>query len=202
MKIKICGIRRIEDTEYLNQYSPDYAGFILSEPFWRYVPPEQMKSLTQNLDKKIQRVGVFVNPEIEQILHYAEYLDIIQLHGEESAELIKLIRQEMNLELWKAVRVRTPEEIQQADSLPVDKLILDSYSLASHGGTGTLAPWKLITEHKPVKPFFLAGGISAENVTEAIEAVQPFGVDVSSSVETDKCKDRDKIRSFIQKIRN
>lgn len=202
MKIKICGIRRLEDTEYLNQYTPDYAGFILSEPFWRYVPPEQMDILNQNLNQEIKRVGVFVNPEIEQIQQYTEYLDIIQLHGEESVDMIQHIRQETGMEIWKAARVRTPEDIQQADALPVDKLVLDSYSGISHGGTGTLAPWELIAEHKPVKPFFLAGGISVQNVLEAIEAVQPFGIDVSSSVETDKRKDREKIRSFIQKIRD
>ena len=95
-----------------------------------------------------------------------------------------------------------PEDIQKADALPVDRLVLDSFSEASHGGTGTLAPWNIIKENRPQKPFFLAGGISAENVLEAIEAVQPFGVDVSSSVETDKHKDIDKIKQIIQIIKN
>lgn len=200
--IKICGIRRLEDVEILNQYPPDYAGFICSKPFWRYVSPEQLEILHQNLNKHIRRVGVFVNPTIEEISEYADGLDMIQLHGEESEDLIHQIKENFwSVQIWKAVRVRTLEDIQKADALPVDRLVLDSFSEASHGGTGTLAPWDIIKQNRPQKPFFLAGGISAENVLEAIQAVQPFGVDVSSSVETDKCKDINKIKKIIQIIR-
>ena len=94
-----------------------------------------------------------------------------------------------------------PEDITNADKMPVDKLVLDSFSAVSHGGTGTLAPWDIIANNRPQKPFFLAGGISAENVVDAIKAVNPFGIDVSSSVETDKCKDPEKIRNFIDKLK-
>ena len=201
VRLKICGIRRPEDVSYLNEYQPDYAGFILSKPFWRYVSTEQIKAFVQKLDKNIKRVGVFVNPELTEIADYAEFLDIIQLHGEENADLIQEIRSQTGLEIWKAARVQTAEDIHYADALPVDKLVLDSFSSTSHGGTGTLAPWDIIKDNRPEKPFFLAGGISAENVLAAVEAVQPFGVDVSSSVETDKCKDSDKIRNLISIIR-
>ncbi|MBR4318514.1 MAG: phosphoribosylanthranilate isomerase [Oscillospiraceae bacterium] len=201
--IKICGIRRLEDIEILNQYPPDYAGFICSKPFWRYVSPEQLEIFHQNLNKHIRRVGVFVNPTIEEISKYADWLDIIQLHGEESENFIQQIKENFwSVQIWKAVRIRTPKDIQKADKLPVDKLVLDSFSEASHGGTGTLAPWDIIKENRPQKPFFLAGGISAENISEAIQSVQPFGIDVSSSVETDKHKDIDKIKQIIQIIRN
>lgn len=202
MFLKICGIRRMEDVAYLNEYQPDFAGFILSKPFWRYVPPEQMEALHGALSPEIRRVGVFVNPTIEEIRQYAAYLDVIQLHGEETAELIQEIRAKTGLELWKAVRVRTPEDIQRADALPVDKLVLDSFSAASHGGTGEVAPWLLIAENRPEKPFFLAGGISAENVREAAEAVKPYGMDASSSVETDKCKDPKKIRELVKIVKS
>jgi len=203
VKLKICGIRRLEDAEILNQYPPDYAGFICSKPFWRYVSPEQTALLNQALDKTINRVGVFVNPELTEIADYAEFLNIIQLHGEETADFISQIRDMFpDLELWKAVRVRTPEDIQKADALPVDKLVLDSFSAISHGGTGTLAPWGIIKENRPEHAFSLAGGISSENVLDAVQDVAPFGVDVSSSVETDKCKDIDKIRNIIQIIRS
>ncbi len=201
--IKICGIRRLEDVEILNQYPPDYAGFICSKPFWRYVSPEQLEIFHQNLNKHIRRVGVFVNPTIEEISKYADWLDIIQLHGEESENFIQQIKENFwSVQIWKAVRVRTLEDIQKADKLPIDKLVLDSFSEASHGGTGTLAPWDIIKQNRPQKPFFLAGGISAENISEAIQSVQPFGIDVSSSVETDKHKDIDKIKQIIQIIRN
>jgi len=203
LTIKICGIRRSEDVEILNQYPPDYAGFICSKPFWRYVSPEQLKSLHQNLNKHIRRVGVFVNPTIEEILAYADWLDVIQLHGEENADFIKQIWENVwSVQIWKAVRVRTAEDIANADKLPLDRLVLDSFSAISQGGTGTLAPWDIITNNRPTKPFFLAGGISAENAVDAVKAVNPFGIDVSSSVETDKCKDPEKIRVLTETIKN
>ena len=200
-KLKICGIRRLEDVNYLNQYAPDYAGFILSKPFWRYVSPEQMQKLHENLNPVIQRVGVFVNPDLEEILAYAKFLDVIQLHGEESENLMLNIKKQTGLEIWKAVRVQNAEEIQKADNLPVDKLVLDSFSAISHGGTGTIANWNLISKNKPKKLFFLAGGISETNLAEAIHFVQPYGIDVSSSVETEKCKDLHKISKLVQNIR-
>ena len=200
--LKICGIRRLEDVQYLNQCSPDYAGFILSPQFWRYVPLESLQILSAELDSMVKRVGVFVNPTLDEIEKYAMLLDVIQLHGEEIPELILQIRELFpTLEIWKAVRVRTSEDITNADKMSVDKLVLDSFSAVSHGGTGTLAPWDIIKEHRSQKPFFLAGGISAENVLDAIEAVNPYGIDVSSSVETDKCKDSEKIRNFIDKLK-
>lgn len=202
--IKICGIRRLEDVEILNQYPPDYVGFICSKPFWRYVDFETFRRLIFQLRGDIGRVGVFVNPTIEDIWDYANYLDVIQLHGEEDAECIKQIRENFSYDtqIWKAVRVQTAEDIRKVDSLPVDRLVLDSFSAVSHGGTGTLAPWDIIKENRPQKPFFLAGGISAENVSDAVREVQPFGVDLSSSVETDRYKDIDKIKQIMQIIRN
>jgi len=203
-KIKICGIRQLEDVEILNQYPPDYAGFILSGGFGRSIVMGTFYELYSYLDKKIQTVGVFVNEPIEEIKRcaYHEELNVIQLHGEEDKTYIQNLRNIFHGEIWKAVRVRTPEDIQKADKLPVDKLVLDSFSAVSHGGTGTLAPWDIIKNNRPEHPFFLAGGISAENVLEAVETVQPFGIDVSSSVETDRQKDIDKIREIIQIIRN
>ncbi len=200
MKLKICGIRRTEDVQYLNAYEPDLAGFICSQPFWRYVSPEQMAQLTQQLDGAILRVGVFVDPTIEEITRYAEWLHVIQLHGNETPALIAEIRKRWDVEIWKAARVRTAEDIQRAEALPVDKLVLDSFSPVSHGGTGTVADWALIAENRPEKPFLLAGGISAENAAEAAR-LRPWGLDASSSVETDRCKDTDKIRTLVARVR-
>lgn len=203
MMLKICGIRRPEDVAFLNENPPDFAGFILSKPFWRYVPPEEFRRLVLALDGKIGRVGVFVNPTMEEIYQYVDYLQVIQLHGEETADFIQEIREKTShdIQIWKAARVRTPEDIRAADALPVDKLVLDSFSTAQHGGTGELAPWQLIAENRPEKPFFLAGGISAGNVREAASAVNPFGVDASSSVETEKCKDSGKIQELVSLVR-
>ena len=165
--------------------------------------PEQLTGLSALLDERIIRVGVFVNPTMEQIGAYAPLLGVIQLHGEEDADFIVQIRRRFPLlRIWKAARVRTVQDIADADALPVDALVLDSYSDAAHGGTGELAPWELIAQNRPEKPFFLAGGITPENVRQAIEAVAPWGVDASSSLEIDRCKDGDRIRAMTQAVRN
>ncbi len=201
-RIKICGIRRIEDSLYLNEFKPDYAGFILSKPFWRYIDLNTLSKINDVLSKQIKRVGVFVNENSDYILKYASLLDIIQLHGEETQDLIDKLRERTNCEIWKAVRVKSSYDLNEADKLSVDKLLIDSYTENTYGGSGKIANWELIKKTKINKPFFLAGGISAENCLNAIETIKPFGLDISSSVETDKFKDRNKIEEIISLIRN
>ena len=202
-RLKICGIRRRQDVQALNEFPPDYAGFILSGGFGRSIVMGTFYELKSYLDAKIQTVGVFVNEPLAEIVRcgYTEELNVIQLHGEEDAGYIRALREVFGGEIWKAVRVRTAEDIAAADALSVDRLVLDSFSAASQGGTGTLAPWDIIVQNRPQKPFFLAGGISPENVQEAIREVQPYGVDASSSLETDNCKDREKIRNMVETVR-
>lgn len=193
-KLKICGLRRYEDIAYVNEFQPDYAGFILSEPFWRHISLEKLKELTGLLIKKIIPVGVFVNESIETILPYAEYLGVIQLHGDEDNAFIKSLKEHTDCEIWKAIRPQTSDEISNACSGLADKLLIDSFSKGSVGGTGKVGNWDIIKNADIDKPFFLAGGISADNIRNAIETVKPFGIDVSSSVETDKFKDKEKIK--------
>ena len=201
--LKICGIRRPEDVEFLNAYPPDFAGFICSQPFWRYVDPEAFRLLAVGLRGEIARVGVFVDPSIGDISPYAPYLDVIQLHGSESAEMIASVRAHFpDVQIWKAARVRTPEDIAAADTTGADKLVLDSYSAQGVGGTGTLAPWELIAANRPKTEFLLAGGISPENAAEAIRIAAPWRVDASSSLETDRVKDRMKIRAMAEAVGN
>ncbi|MGN1133073.1 MAG: phosphoribosylanthranilate isomerase [Oscillospiraceae bacterium] len=201
-KIKICGIRRKEDAEYLNEFKPDYAGFILSVPFWRCIDLKQLELLNNLLSKDIKRVGVFVNENSEYILKYADLLDVIQLHGDENEQLISELKAKTNCEIWKAVRVQTSEEIENACKLSADKLLIDSYTKDTYGGSGKIANWDAVIQASITKPFFLAGGISAKNCKEAIEKVQPYGVDISSSVETEKLKDKEKIAEIVGKIRS
>ena len=201
-RLKICGNRRPEDVQYLNEFLPDFAGFICSKPYWRYVAPEDFQSLVRGMRGEIGRVGVFVNPAIEEIAAYSPFLDVIQLHGTEDAEQIARIRSYFpDVQIWKAARVQTAQDIAQADALPVDRLVLDSFSAQSVGGTGELAPWDIIAQNRPEKPFLLAGGITPENVCQAVADVQPWGVDCSSGVETDKCKDRLKIRALAETVK-
>lgn len=136
-KIKICGMRRVDDILYVNTYHPDYAGFILSEGFKRTVDIDTFYDLELLLNKEIKRVGVFVNEPIENILKsFAQKLDVIQLHGEENAEYIDKLRENCGCEIWKAVRVKYADDIAKADALPVHKLLIDSFSAGSYGGTG------------------------------------------------------------------
>lgn len=201
MKVKLCGMRRMEDIRILNSAMPDYAGFILSKPYRRFVPLETLSQLCEVLDVRVRRVGVFVNETPEWILTFAPLLDVIQLHGEETAKDMEELRKYTNCEIWKAVRVRTAEDVKQAERMPADKLLLDSFSGETHGGTGILAPWEEIAKAGIQKPFFLAGGICAENLARAFQTVHPYGVDASSLLETDGFKDAEKIRQFMAAVR-
>lgn len=202
-KIKICGMRRVDDILYVNTYHPDYAGFILSEGFKRTIGFDSFCELDSRLNKDIKRVGVFVNEPTESILkYYADKLDVIQLHGEENAEYISKLRENCDCEIWKAVRVEYADDIAKADALPVHKLLIDSFSAGSYGGTGKRVDLDIFSQVNISKPFFLAGGLNEENICYAMEKVQPYGVDFSSSVETNGFKDENKIKRIVETIRN
>lgn len=202
-RIKICGMRRVDDILYVNKYRPDYAGFILSEGFKRTVDIDTFYDLELLLNKEIKRVGVFVNEPIENILKcFAQKLDVIQLHGEENAEYISKLRENCDCEIWKAVRVKYVDDIAKADALPVHKLLIDSFSAGSYGGTGKRVDLDVFSNVSISKPFFLAGGLNEDNICYAMEKVQPYGVDFSSSVETDGFKDENKIKRIVETIRN
>lgn len=201
-KIKICGMRRIDDILFVNKYRPEYAGFILSEGFKRTVLAKDFIELEQKLDKDIKRVGVFVNEPIENILeNFAEDLDVIQLHGDECEDYIQALKSKTDCEIWKAVRAKEISDIENACKLSADKLLIDSYSENAYGGTGKRVNLDIVKKANITKTFFLAGGINAENVGEVISETSPFGVDFSSSVETDGFKDEDKIKIIVESIR-
>lgn len=205
-KIKICGLRRREDTDYANIWKPDYIGFILADGFRRQISPEQAEELAGRLDPQIQRVGVFVNQTVEfisdlldrGIIHWA------QLHGDEDEEFIRLLKESCDRKgcqanIIKAVKVRTAEDIVRAEDYDCDYLLLDAWSAKSAGGNGETFDWSLI--EKISRPFFLAGGLGPDNVADAIRMTEPYGVDASSSLETDGYKDQEKIRQFVEAVR-
>lgn len=202
MKLKLCGIRRPEDISYANAFPPDYIGFVFARSK-RQVTAETAAELTQKLRHDIQTVGVFVNEPLENLLHIAQTarLDILQLHGDEDDAYIATLRQYTGLPVWKAVRVTDAESLQRADNLAVDRLLLDSFSPASYGGTGKTANWAVIQTARPCKPFFLAGGLTVDNLKEAIGAVHPDGVDLSGGIETDGYKDKEKIKAVVERVR-
>ena len=191
MKIKFCGIRRLEDVAYCNDLQPDYLGMILSEGFRRTVPIETAAKLAAERRGRTALVGVFVDETPEHIAQVLKRvpLDVIQLHGSETAEI------------WKAVRVQSPEEIAAAQQLGADRLILEGHVPGQAGGTGVTADWNLIAGARPSQSFLLAGGLTPENVAEAVSLVQPDGVDFSSGIETDGVKDYEKMKQIVTIIR-
>ncbi len=198
--IKICGIRRAEDINFINEFRPDFMGMILSNGFKRTIELSSASKLLKRLDKNIKRTGVFVNESAEKIAVTAKdlSLDAVQLHGNEDALFIKALRQILpeKIMIWKAVRIREKSDIEAADLYGCDYLLLDSYVKGKAGGTGVTADWELIKSTKINTPFFLAGGISEDNISDALKI--SGNIDLSGSVETDGVKDREKIRRIME----
>lgn len=202
VKIKICGLKRLEDIQIVNRLKPDFVGFVFAGSK-RKVDREQAAVLRKELDPEISAVGVFVNEPVEKIVRLCRegIIQIVQLHGDEESDYIAGIRKELpDIPLIKAVRVQTREQIMAADDLDVDYLLLDTYVKGSYGGSGIAFDKAMIPKLK--KPYFIAGGLDAENVNENISRSDPFAVDVSSAVETDGVKDEMKIEKFIERVRN
>ena len=202
MKIKMCGLRRPDDIIYANEYLPDYIGFVFAESR-RKVSGEEAKNLGAQLDPFIKKVGVFVNEPVRSLITISKQagLDIIQLHGDEGEEYIKEVKHETGKELWKAVRVRMVKDIQEAQRLPADKLLLDSFSEESYGGTGKVMDFAVLDHADIRKPYFIAGGLTVENLPEILKKAEPYGIDISSGIETEGVKDREKMLKVIQCVR-
>lgn len=203
MKIKFCGIRRLEDVAAVNLCQPDYMGMILSGGFRRSISQEQAQRLVQEKSDAIAAVGVFVNESSEIICRMAEqlHLQVIQLHGNESAEQIQTLQQKTGLPVWKALRIGTLEDLEAAGTNPADCLILEGKTGAGIGGTGVCADWELLARHSWNRSFFLAGGLQLENVLEAIATVSPTGVDFSSGIEEDGVKSLRRMKQLMTLIR-
>ena len=203
IKIKICGLRRIEDIEYANMLMPDYTGFSLAEGFRRSITRKQAENFAARLDSKIKRAGVFVNQPEHVVADYVNsgIIQYVQLHGDEDNNYIyklgKCIHKEYKV--IKTVKARCAKNIEMAAGYKCDYLLCDAYSPGQAGGSGVAFDWTLVKNIN--KPFFLAGGISASNVKEAVELVKPYAVDASSSMETDGFKDFNKMKEFVGVIR-
>ncbi|BBJ28084.1 phosphoribosylanthranilate isomerase [Athalassotoga saccharophila] len=199
VKIKFCGLRRIEDIRYVNILKIDYAGFVFSKSK-RIVDKDSARVLIENLDPEIKRVGVFVNEEIDFVAEIVNslHLDIVQLHGKETDEYVDTLKSLLDVEIWKAVRIKGNENFifQRAD-----KILLDTFVVGLPGGSGIPFDWNSISNITLNKPFILAGGLNHLNVEKAIEILRPYGVDVSSGIETDGYKDFEKMRLFVEKVR-
>ena len=223
-KIKLCGLRRIEDIETVNLLLPDYIGFVFAPKSKRYITPDEAaklkKLLNGNTTKLIKAVGVFVDEDVEKVAELLNtgVIDIAQLHGNEDEnyirELRRLITKKTSDEqkdasidnpgknkdnkyegcIIKAFKIKTKEDLEKAKTSTADYILLDAGA-----GDGMRFNWDLLQGFD--RPYFLAGGLDPENVKEAITKLHPYGVDVSSGIETDGYKDPEKMREFVHNVR-
>ena len=199
MKIKLCGMFRACDIDYANEAKPDYVGFILGFPkSHRNIDAETARRLRSRLDTGIKAVGVFVNSPETTCAEYANcgIIDVIQLHGDEDADFIRRLRELTSAPIIKAAKIRTPEDIGRVQALGADYVLLDNGT-----GTGEMFDHSLLDGAEIRQPFFLAGGLTPENLRQAAESVRPYCVDLSSGVETDRLKDREKMLEAVRVIR-
>lgn len=218
-KIKICGLSRKEDISYVNEANPDYCGFIINFPkSRRNVTPEQVRELVRGLKEGICPVGVFVNEPMETILSLTAdgTLGAVQLHGSETQEYVRELKQrlsesragqsdgltdqrdfasgERSIPVIQAFQIAKAEDVKQAAASEADFILLDKGT-----GSGQTFDWNLI--QKIERPYFLAGGLGPENLEEAIRRLNPYTVDMSSKVETGGIKDREKIAEAVEIVR-
>jgi phosphoribosylanthranilate isomerase len=196
-KIKLCGLRRPCDIAYANELRPDYIGFVFAKKSSRYVSPETAAALRADLDRAICPVGVFVNEPPENIARLLNdgTIEMAQLHGQEDEAYLHVLRDLTNKPLIKAFPIRCAADAAIAVLSSADFILLDHGS----GGTGKAFDWSLTAGVS--RSYFLAGGLSSDNVAQAIDEAHPYAVDVSSGVETDQVKDPEKMRRFVLAVR-
>ena len=206
VRIKICGITNEKDALWAVNLGADYLGFNFYRNSPRKISPKLGAQIIGKLPSFTQPVGVFLNEEIKTVKRIAEKcrLNMVQLHGEETPEYCRELQaQSPRVRIIKAFRIRDKENLEEMEQYGVDYYLLDSYVPGIEGGTGEIFNWDLAVEAKQFgKPVFLAGGLTPENVVQAIEKVDPYGVDVASGVErTPRRKDYGLMREFINRVR-
>ncbi len=206
MRIKICGITQPEQGRAIAQCGATTLGFICVPASPRYVSLEQIQAIVAVLPASVQTIGVFVNATLEAIQQTVEktHLTGVQLHGQETPDFCDRLRQLLpHTELIKAFRVRDADTLTQTQAYihHVDTLLLDAYHPQQMGGTGQTLDWKNLQQFKPACPWFLAGGLTPDNITEALQQLNPDGIDLSSGVEQSPGnKDLTKVNLLFQKL--
>lgn len=192
-KIKVCGLFREEDIQYVNYARPDYAGFIIDFPkSHRSITPKRAAELIKILDQDIKAVGVFVNQPINQLIDMINEsgIHMVQLHGDEDEQYIQILQSKINIPVIKAFQIYSKNDLVEAEKSKADYILLDSGK-----GCGKCFDWSLLNQIN--RPFFLAGGLTPDNLSDAIKKVHPMAVDLSSGVETEKIKDHEKIEKVV-----
>ena len=221
-KVKMCGISKGETIPAIVDAKPDYMGLVFA-PSKRQVTVDQAKTLVEELHKQyanrynrdaeqysnqtlihqefIKTVGIFVNETLDNLVTIATEvnLDAVQLHGDEDEAFIQSLKERTNVEVWKAVQVRSAADAEAWIDSSADMLLFDAYHKDERGGTGEVFDWSCLDEFE--RPFMLAGGIDSTNVARAIRTVRPYGIDISSGIETEGMKDDEKIKAFTNIVR-
>lgn len=215
-KVKMCGISKVETIPAVVEAKPDYMGLVFASSK-RQVTVDQAKTLVEELhkqytkrynngaeqsnDDEIKTVGVFVNETLDNLVSIATEanLDVVQLHGDEDEAFIQSLKGRTNVEIWKAVQIRSSTDAEAWIDSSADMLLFDAYHKDERGGTGEVFDWSYLDEFE--RPFMLAGGIDSTNVARAIRTVRPYGIDISSGIETDGVKDDEKIKAFTNIVR-
>ena len=216
-KVKMCGISKIEIIPAVVEAKPDYMGLVFA-PSKRQVTVDQAKILVEELhrgyakkygsdtehDKNdtIKTVGVFVNETVDNLVTIANEanLDAVQLHGDEDEAFIQSLKERTNVEVWKAVQIRSAADVEKWIDSSADMLLFDAYHKDERGGTGEIFDWSSLDAFE--RPFMLAGGIDSTNVARAIRTVRPYGIDISSGIETNGVKDDEKITAFTKIVKS
>lgn len=195
-KIKLCGLSRPCDIQTANELKPEYIGFVFAPKSKRYIDPQKAARLKELLSSDIRAVGVFVDeaPDKVAALLNSGIIDIAQLHGSEDEAYIQRLRQLTDQPIIKAFQIKTCHDLAEAEACNADHILLDSGA-----GTGNVFDWSVLQDVK--RPYFLAGGLSPDNVGDAVRLLHPYAVDVSSGIETDGRKDEEKAAAFIAAVR-
>jgi len=201
VRVKICGITDLETARVAEEAGADAVGFVFAASR-RQVTPETVREIAGGLPPFVVPVGVFVDAPLEKVKEIAAYcgLGAVQLHGAEPPEYCAALKK-AGLRVIKALRVKGPEDLSGLGAYPVHALLLDTFVPSVAGGTGKTFDWKLLKGKVFPVPFVLAGGLTPDNVAAAVKQVRPYGVDVSSGVETAGRKDPVKIRLFVQRAK-
>ena len=221
-KVKMCGISKVETIPAVVEAKPDYMGLVFA-PSKRQVTVDQAKTLVEELHKQyanrynrdaeqcsnqtlihqefIKTVGIFVNETLDNLVTIATEvnLDAVQLHGDEDEAFIQSLKERTNVEVWKAVQIRSAADAEAWIDSRADMLLFDAYHKDERGGMGEVFDWSSLDEFE--RPFMLAGGIDSTNVARAIRTVRPYGIDISSGIETKGVKDDEKIKAFTTIVR-
>lgn len=195
-KIKLCGMTRLCDVDAVNELRPEYVGFVFAPGSKRRVTPDQAAELKARLIDGVTPVGVFVNEPIENVCRLVDdgVIDVVQLHGSEDEAYISRLRERFHGIIIQAFKIRSEADVLKANRSSADFILLDSGA-----GTGKAFDRDLISSVN--RDFFLAGGLSAQDVQSAIRRWRPYAVDVSSAIETDGLKDKDKMTAFVEAVR-